>query len=288
MLTSSSDSPLQLEVHGHRGCRGLFPENTLPAFLHATALGVDVLEMDVVVSSDGHVVVSHEPWMNPLICLDPLGQRLVAGQEQEHNIYRLPYATIRTYDCGLLQHPAFPEQRSLPAYKPLLSEVVQQVDNFVRSGARPAIRFSIEVKSSAAGDGVWHPEPGLYAQLVIDQLQLSYIVDRTTLLSFDHRVLQQVRRRLPELALCLLVEDNTRLEEHLKILGFVPNVYGPHCGLVTPALMAFARSKGMAVVPWTVNTEAQMQRLLQLNVAGITTDYPDRMLAHLARKLDPC
>lgn len=220
--------------------------------------------------------------MNPTICLDPLGQRISEGQELHHNLYQLPYATIRTYDCGLLQHPGFPNQRPQAAYKPLLSEVVRQVDDFLKSLARPAIRFSIEVKSTAAGYGLWHPEPSLYADLIIQELRRLDIISRTTLLCFDHRVLQQVRQQFPGLALSLLVEDTTSPAAHLELLGFVPQVYGPHLALATPELIAYAESLGMGVVPWTVNTEAEMQRLLALRVTGITTDYPDRLLQLLA------
>lgn len=278
MTTVFRTPPARPEVHGHRGCRGLLPENTLPAFLHAVALGVDVLEMDVVLSADGKVVVSHEAWMNPAICLDPAGHRIEPGQELQHNLYRLPYASIRTYDCGSLQHPMHSMQRPQPAYKPLLAEVVAQVDSLTQSTQRPAIRFSIEVKSSPAGDNLWHPAPEPYAKAILAELHRLDILARTTLLCFDKRVLQQVRSRFPGLPLCLLVEDNIRLDEHLNTLGFVPAVYGPCHELVTAELMAQACSSGMQVVPWTVNNPADMERLLQLQVTGITTDYPDRLI----------
>ncbi|WP_044015137.1 glycerophosphodiester phosphodiesterase family protein [Hymenobacter sp. APR13] len=274
-LTPFSAPP---EVHGHRGCRGLFPENTLPAFLHAVRLGVAVLELDVVLSADGQVVVSHEPWMSATICLDPAGQPIPAATQQQHNLYQMPYAQVRRYDCGQLPHPVFPTQQNLPAHKPLLREVVLAVDELARELGRIPPRFSLEVKSEPAGDNLFHPAPAAYVAVVVEELRRLGLVPRTTLLSFDRRILQQVRRQLPELPLCLLIEDDVPLASHLQQLGFTPQVVGPHHALATPQLLAEARQAGMLVVPWTVNNPADMLRLMALGVAGITTDYPDRLL----------
>ena len=278
MLTSTFSPGSRPEVHGHRGCRGLRPENTLPAFWHAVALGVDVVELDVVLSADGQLVVSHEPWMNAAICLDPQGQRIAPTEEHSHNLYQLPYPAIQRYDCGQLRHPGFPEQQSMPAYKPLLREVVAQVDTWSEQlGLRP-VRFSVEVKSTPAGDGVWHPAPEVFTAVVLAQLLELRIASRTTLLSFDKRILREAARRVPGLPLCLLVEDTIPLEQHLVELGFVPAVYGPLHELVTEEMVAQTRRQKLALVPWTVNEPAAMRRLIQLGVTGITTDYPDRLL----------
>lgn len=283
MLISSGAEAPRPAVHGHRGCRGLRPENTLPAFLHATALGVDALELDVVVSADGQVVVSHEPWMSATICLDPAGRRIAPAEEARHNLYQLPYATIRRYDCGQLPHPSFPEQQSVSAYKPVLREVVAQVDALTTHLGRPPMQFSIEVKSTPAGDGLWHPPPAVFTGLVLAEMQLLNLVSRTTLLSFDERLLREVRAQLPGVPLCLLVE-NTRppLRQQLATLGFIPAVYGPHYGLVTEALVKETRRLGLQLVPWTVNDLPTMRRLIELGVTGLTTDYPDRLLGVLS------
>lgn len=266
------------EVHGHRGCRGLFPENTLPAFLHAVRLGVAVLELDVVLSADGQVVVSHEPWMSATICLDPTGQPIPAATQQQHNLYQMPYAHIRRYDCGQLQHPAFPSQQNLPAHKPLLREVVAAVDQLAQELGLALPRFSVEVKSEPAGDNLFHPAPATYASVVLGELRWLSLESRTTLLCFDARILREVRRQLPMLPLCLLVEDNIPFLKHLQQLGFVPQVYGPRHDLVTSQLVAEAKNLSLQLVPWTVNDPADMLRLMGLGVAGITTDYPDRLL----------
>jgi glycerophosphoryl diester phosphodiesterase len=272
--TSAVPLALRPEIHGHRGCRGLLPENTLPAFLHALELGVDVLEMDVVIAADGAVVVSHEPWLSAL-CRDARGRAVLAGTEHAHNLYGMPYAEIRRCDCGLTPHPLFPHQQPVATYKPLLSEVIRSVELRATELGRPAVGYSIEIKATAAGDDIFHPRPAAFVELVLAQLQPAPFRARTTILSFDKRVLREVRRQAPGLPVCLLVEDEEPYASHVAELGFTPDVYGPHYRLVTPALVDSLRTQGVGVVPWTVNHPEAMRALLQLGVAGLTTDYPD-------------
>ncbi|RYU74755.1 glycerophosphodiester phosphodiesterase family protein [Hymenobacter persicinus] len=283
---SSQPSPLVSpsfpQVHGHRGCRGLLPENTLPAFLHALELGVDVLEMDVVLSVDNQVVVSHEPWLSPL-CRDAQGQPVQVHSAEKHNLYRMPYAEIRRCDCGLTPHPGFPAQHQMPAYKPLLTDVIHAVERRAAELQRRPVGYSIEIKSSPADDNIFHPEPAEYAARVLAVLRAEGILARVTLLCFDKRILREVRRQEPTLPVCLLVEDELPYAQHAAELGFTPDVYGPYFGLVSEALVAELRALNVQLVPWTVNQPEDMQRLLKLGVAGITTDYPDRLLELLRR-----
>ncbi|SEU02086.1 glycerophosphodiester phosphodiesterase family protein [Hymenobacter actinosclerus] len=267
------------EVHGHRGCRGLRPENTLPAFREALRLGVDAIELDVVVSADRQVVVSHEPWMSASICRLPSGAPIPPAEARQHNLYQLPYGRIRAYDCGLTRHPAFPEQQPWPASKPLLREVVADLENLTRQLGRAPVKYSIEIKSEPAHDGLYQPPPAELLALVLAELQALQIVPRTTLLCFDKRILQLARRAAPTLPLCLLIEDERPLSEHLAMLGFAPAVVGPDFRLLTPALAAQLAGQHIRLVPWTVNEPADLRAVLALRPWGITTDYPDRLLA---------
>ncbi|MCA8833023.1 glycerophosphodiester phosphodiesterase family protein [Hymenobacter pini] len=267
------------QVHGHRGCRGLLPENTLPAFLKAVELGVDVIELDVVISADWQVVVSHEPWMSAAICRTPDGQPISADAPTQHNLFALPYARIRQYDCGLTQHPAFPQQRPQSAYKPLLREVLYAVDAHCQQLGRAPVGFSVEIKSSPAGDAVWHPAPLEFLQLVIEVLSQCNALPRTTLLSFDKRILQLAHRLYSSLPLCLLVEDERPVAEHLQELGFLPHIYGPDFRLLDDGLVTELRQIQVKLVPWTVNALPDMEAVLRFQPYGITTDFPDRLLA---------
>jgi glycerophosphoryl diester phosphodiesterase len=271
------------EVHGHRGCRGLLPENTLPAFLHALELGVDVLELDVVISADQQVVISHEPWLAARLGRGPAGERLSLEREQEHNLYHLPYATIQQCVVGEWPHPDFAAQQPHATYRPLLREMLATVEAACLRLGRPAVGYSVELKSTPAGDDVFHPTPARFVELVTAELHAAAVQARTTLLSFDARILQAARQLVPGQALCLLTEVPTSAAELFGQLGFVPDVFGPDYRLLSPALVQelSATYPQLRLVPWTVNELPAMQQAAQWGVSGITTDYPDRLLALL-------
>jgi glycerophosphoryl diester phosphodiesterase len=270
------------EVHGHRGCRGLMPENTLPGFLHAAALGVDVLEMDVVISADRQVVVSHDPWLAAHLCRDAAGQKIAPAHEREHNLYHLPYAAIKQCDCGSWPNPGFPTQQPLAAPKPLLSEVLAATEALPASPTGKPLRYSVEIKCTAEGDNIYHPEPAQFLSLVLDVLVAADVLSRTTLLCFDPRVLRLARIKCgSDLSLCLLSESGEAWPAVITSLDFQPDVFGPNYESVTTQAVSELRRlyPGIALVPWTVNDPTDMERLLSIHVDGITTDYPDRLLA---------
>jgi glycerophosphoryl diester phosphodiesterase len=275
------------EVHGHRGCRGLRPENTLPAFLHALALGVDALELDVVISQDQQVVVSHEPWLSARLGRGAQGQLIEAAEEHLYNLYQLPYPLIRQCTVGEWPHPNFPTQQPTLSYRPLLREVLQQVEATSQpQHSHPAIKYSIELKSSPAGDGVFHPLPGVFVDLVVAELRAAGVLSRTTLLSFDARILRAARQTYPDLAVCLLIEDHLPpLVTLFATLGFQPETLGSDFQLLSASVVRELRRlyPALRLVPWTVNTTADLRRVNEWHVEGITTDYPDRLLSLLAK-----
>lgn len=266
-------------IHGHRGCRGLFPENTIPAFLHALTLGVDVLEMDVVISADKQVVVAHEPWLAAHLGLSPQGLPINPDLERAYNFYQLPYASIRQCEVGKLPYSLFPAQQFVPTYRPLLSEVLQAVENACQQLGRRPVGYSIEIKSDPATDKTYHPAPDEFVELVATVIPL-VLRPRVTLLSFDYRILQVSRRLLPTLAVCLLMETPFQVSTLFQELGFVPEVFGPDYHLITPAYLqeleiAFPK---LRIVCWTVNSPTAIRELNKWGMAAITTDYPDRCL----------
>ena len=275
--------PLLPEVHGHRGCRGLRPENTIPAFLHALDLGVDVLEMDVVVSADRQVVVSHEPWLNPLICRGPAGESLALDAARRYNLYQMPYQLIQQCDCGL-PHPGFPQQVSQHAAKPLLRDVLAATEaHAARLPSRRSLAYSIEIKSLLKGDNLCHPAPPEFFRLVLAELDHAGVGARSTVLSFDPRILRQAHLVRPELRTCLLVEPEQDWLTSLRALDFVPTTFGPDQRTVTAAAVSELRTQypGLRLVPWTVNEPADFARLIAMGIEGITTDYPDRLITLL-------
>src|SRR5687767_14515824 len=151
-LTVSAQYIPKFDVQGHRGARGLLPENTIPGFLLALDSGVTTIELDVVVTKDKRIVVSHEPWMSPAICLDPAGNPLKPKEEKKFNLYQLTYDEVRQFDCGSLGNTNFPQQKKMVVSKPLLSEVIAAVENHIKSYASYKVDYNIEIKSSPEGD----------------------------------------------------------------------------------------------------------------------------------------
>lgn len=281
-ILSTTDYP-RPEVHGHRGCRGLLPENTLPAFLHALALGVDVLELDVVVSADQQVVVSHEPWLAARLGRGPAGERIDPHHEKTYNLYQLPYATIRQCVVGEWPHPSFPTQQPHASYRPLLRELLHTAEAACQQLGRPPVGYSIELKSTPAGDAIFHPVPARFVELVLAEVHAAAVQARTTLLSFDARILRAARQQAPAQALCLLNEMPASVTALFEELGFVPEFFGSDYQLLSAPLIQelSAAYPQLRLVPWTVNELPDLRQALEWGVYGITTDYPDRLLGLL-------
>ncbi len=278
-----------IDVQGHRGCRGLRPENTIPAFIHALELGastpgastpgVTTLELDVVVSQDQQLVVSHEPFLSSTICTGPDGEAITDAQEERYNLYQMPYAQIRRCDCGSQGNPRFPEQRAVAAPKPRLVDVIDAVEQYLRNHDRPPVQYNIETKSTPAGDGVFHPAPKEFVALLLAVLKEKDIEARTIVQSFDVRTLQEARRVAPELRQALLVENLRGVQKNIDALGYVPEIYSPNHRLVNKKLRDYTRKRGIQLIPWTVNDRKDIRKMLDLGVDGIISDYPDRVLA---------
>lgn len=274
----------QINIQGHRGARGLYPENTITAFIEAVKLGVNTLEMDVVISRDLKVVVSHEPWMNEVFCTRPDGNIVEENSREDYNLYKMPYSEIAKFDCGKRGNKEFPLQKTLQEYKPLLSEVISKVETFVKENNLPPILYNIEIKSEPAKEGVFNPDPETFVELVFDEIKKHNITDRVNIQSFDDRILREMKKLASSQSIALLVENEDGLENNLKRLGFVPDVYSPNFHLVTVSLAKDLERCGIKLIPWTVNELSDMQRMLELGVDGIITDYPDKLI-DLIKKL---
>lgn len=263
------------DLQGHRGARGLMPENTIPGFLEAVDLGVTTVELDVVVTKDHRLVASHDPWFDPRICSTPDGVPIPESEKYRYRIYGLTYDEVVRFDCGRRGHPDFPRQRPVPASKPLLADAITAVEARVGElGLRP-VRYNIETKSRPEGDGELHPAPEVFARLLYDEVRRLGVLERTTIQSFDVRTLRVVRALDPTVSLSLLVENGLGLERNLEILGFTPEIYSPDHHLVDAVLVLEAHARGIALIPWTVNDRDEMERLMDLGVDGLITDYPD-------------
>lgn len=273
ILTMSYATNNKIDVQGHRGCRGLMPENTLPAFQKAIELGVTTLELDIAITNDQEVVVSHEPFMSRTICLDSTGNEIPEALDKSYNLYEMTHDQIKLFDCGLKFHEGYPEQEKLRTYKPLLSEVFQLVKEL---GAE--VNFNIEIKSKPEYYGVYTPEPKLYVELVLNEVEASGMSGQTNLQSFDLRILEEIKLQAPSMPVALLIDANESIGQKLKQLSYKPEIISPHYLLLTQKSVKNYKKLGYLVIPWTVNKKVDMIRLIDWNVNGIITDYPDRLL----------
>lgn len=274
-MTSAPEPP---EVHGHRGCRGLEPENTIAAFQRAARLGCSWLELDVVLTSDGHVLVSHEPWMDHRICTGPNGDALTEAQGLALNIHRMTLAEAQACDCGSLTHPDFPDQENRRAVKPTLAEVVSAIEELTLAEGVGPIAYNIEIKSDPAWYGTYQPAPDTLAAAVLRTLTDLQLGSNCLVQSFDPAVLEAVHALDPGLRTALLVESGTDPDAELGRLSFTPDVYSPQFNLVDARAVRALQDRNIEVVVWTVNEEADIRRMVALGVDGIISDFPDRVL----------
>lgn len=266
----------RFDVQGHRGARGLMPENTIPGFLMALDSGVTTLEMDLAISKDKQVIVSHEPWMSASFCLDSLGNEIKPKEEKKFNIYKMTYAQVRKFDCGSKLNERFPSQQKFKAEKPLLREVILTVEKHIRNKTLYEVDYNIEIKSEKEGDNKFHPKPAEFSDLVYNLIDQYLPWDRVVIQSFDFRVLKYWHEKYPEVRLAALVENLNTIDENIKELGFKPSIYSPDYKLLSKSEVKRVHALGMRLVPWTVNEATEMEELKSWGVDGIITDYPDR------------
>ncbi len=275
----------KLDMQGHRGCRGLMPENTIPAMLKAIELGVTTLEMDVVITKDSQVVLSHEPFFNHEITTLPNGQWVTIDNEKQHNIYQLNYDSIKKYDVGVKPHPRFTNQKKLPVYKPLLTDVMDSVKQYCATHGKPLPMFNIEIKSVADGDNVYHPTVDIFCKLVMLVIEKQSMVRNTIIQSFDTRALQYMHKAYSDITLAALIEEKIPLDiSTIKSqLGFTPNIISPHYGFVDAAFIKACHNAHIKIIPWTVNDKPAMEKLIIAGVDGIISDYPDILIASIKK-----
>lgn len=279
MTTSAIAQKFDLE--GHRGCRGLMPENTIPAFKKALDLGVTTLELDVCISKDGQVVISHEPYMNALFCSKPNGSPVTKADEKLLNLYKMPYAEIKKYDSGIRGNVLFPEQQKLATFKPLLRDMLKACENYIKLNNFPKVQYNIEIKSEEQEYGISQPATVKeFSDLVYHEIITQISPERIILQSFDFNVLKYWNLQFKEgkykkVRLSALVEDEM-VDPSLEKLGFNPDIFSPYYKHLIKRRVDMCHDKGIKVVPWTVNEIVTMKEIKALGVDGLISDYPNR------------
>jgi len=297
----------KLDVQGHRGGMGLMPENTIASMLNGIKVGVKTLELDVVISKDGKVVVSHDSYMASDFMRKPDGSDISKEEQMGMALYKMTYDSISRFDAGSKPHPHFPEQARMKTYKPLLSDLIDSVEAYVKKNKLKPVYYNIETKISPAGDGIYNPKPDVFVTTLMDVLHTKNISKRLTIQSFDVRTLQILHKTEPKIKLSLLAFGKMDLTselskqgldsaglrkvkqailaygkggvvEDLKKLGFTPDIYSPYYTSVDKEMVQQVHAMKMLILPWTVDEVKDMVALGELGVDGIITNYPDRLV----------
>lgn len=284
------------DLQGHRGTRGHAPENTLPAFERALGIGVTTLELDVGMTADGVVVISHDPYLNPAFTRDASGQWLQGSRGPL--LKSLSFAQLQTYDVGRINpDSAYARNFNLQQPRdgtriPMLAALFDRV----KARRADAVRFNIETKiNPSQPDDTVAPE--VMTRALIEVVRAAGMQRRVAIQSFDWRTLrlvQQLEPSIPTVYLTVQTANNDNVQSgewtaglKLSDHGSAPKmvkasggaVWSPNGGAVTQSLVKEAQALGLKVIPWTINDPADMERLIGWGVDGIITDYPDRLRA---------
>lgn len=278
ILGNNSDAQQKTDVQAHRGGMGLMPENTIPAMLNAVKLGARTLELDCIITADNKVVVSHDAYMSAEFMRKPDGSDITKEEQKKLALFSMTYDSIKKYDAGSKPHPRFPQQQKMAVHRPLLADLIDSVEAYVKLHHLKPVYYNMETKSSPEGDGIYNPVPAVFVPRVMDIIKKKKIANRVTIQSFDIRTLQVLHKLYPKQTTALLIGNKKSFADNIAELGFVPAIYSPNFALVTAELIKEAHDKKVQVLPWTVDDEADLQRMLSLGVDGIITNYPDRLI----------
>lgn len=263
-LISQENTPL---IFGHRGCRGILPENTLESFEKALEYNIDGIEWDVVVNKDKQLVISHEEYMDKSYCLDQNGKEFT--NEKSHSIYRMTQKEIESYDCGSKEYSKFPEQKHFKAYKPLVQEAFEKI-NFKGK----TILF--EIKSEKKLYNKEQPLPEEYVNLILKEVENFEYKDQIIFMSFDAKIIELLHIKAPEYRLVYLHESlGLSGKKILKQLTFKPYALGIYSKFISKKTVETMHNQDVKIFAWTVNKDKEFNRLVETKLDGIITDFPN-------------
>ena len=275
LLAACGTEKTSFDAQAHRGGRGLMPENTIASEEKAIDYNC-TLEMDLQMSKDKKIVVSHDAYFNGLFCLTPEGDTMTKKEGYKRLIYDMPYDSVALYDCGSKPHPDFPEQKKMHTVKPLLTVLIDSVEAYAKSKGHTN-HYNMEIKSNPKSDGKHYSSLAEYVDSVMAILKRKGVASRTMIQSFDERALQMIHEKWPEMELSYLVGANEKkdVQGYIDALGFKPDIFSPNYKLCTAERVKAFHAAGIRVIPWTPNTAEEMQQLKDMGVDGMITDYPN-------------
>ncbi len=269
---------MNLDIQGHRGCRGLIAENTIRGFIHAIDIGVHTLEMDVVISKDNEVIVSHEPFFHHEISTHPEGLLITEVNERDFNIFKMTLPEIQKFDVGSKLHPRFPLQDTFKTFKPSLKQVVDSVETYIASQRLLPVRYNVEIKHDKASDGIYNPDAATFTNLVYKELKNLGILHKCTIQSFDPECLNVLYLMDSTVTTAFLVDNHESFMMNLQKLNYKPSIYSPNFHLVDNHVISYCHSQNIKIIPWTVNETDDISSMISAGVDGIISDFPDKVI----------
>ena len=260
-----SSSPVmgqsEYKIFGHRGCRGIYPENTIEGFKKAISLGVDGIELDIVVNKNKELIISHESFIDTNYCLTGnLG-------EKKLNIYKMNITEIQEIDCGNKLVKGFPNQIKVKEKKPTYKEFKKELIDF-----NGDILFEIKCEHNLINKNF--PEYENYAKIIFEETRNSKHFDKIYFMSFDYRILNEVFKLMPK-SKYIYLSSNKEFKEEMKLLSFEPFGVGLDYNIISQKTIDFIHDKKQIIYGWTINDEENSKKLTSMGLDGVITDYPN-------------
>lgn len=259
------------EIYAHRGFRGLHPENTIQAMKKALEYGA-ILELDLAITRDKQVVISHDPVLNRKITVDASGKPL--PENERYTIYQMEYEQVKSFDVGEKPNPDFPEQERYRAHIPLLNALIDSIEAYASLKKLDSPYYFMETKLNAKTDGVNHPEPEEFVDLMMQVVDEKKIRNRIIVQSFDPRTLQILRQKYPEVKVAFLAKNNTLLADNIAWLGFNPDYYSINAAYIDAGLIAQCNAMDIELIVGNCNDYEEIERISGLGVYRFISDFP--------------
>ena len=261
LISSPIMGQSEYKIFGHRGCRGIYPENTIEGFKKAIAFGVDGIELDVVVNKNQELVISHESYIDTSYCVT---NKL---NNENLNIYKMNISEIQEIDCGSMFVKEFPNQLKVKEKKPTYKEFKKELMDY-----QGDILFEIKCDYDLVNE--YFPDYEKYAKIIFEETRYSRHFDNIHFMSFDYRILNELFKMMPN-SKYIYLSSNKEFEKEMKLLNFEPFGVGIDFNIISQKTIDLVHNKKQVIYGWTINDEENSKSLTSMGLDGVITDYPN-------------
>ena len=251
----------EYKIFGHRGCRGIYPENTIEGFKKAISFGVDGIELDVVVNKNQELVISHESYIDTNYCMT---NKL---ENESLNIYKMNITEIQKIDCGSKFVKEFPNQLKVKERKPTFKEFKKALNEY-----NGDILFEIKCEYNLVNE--YFPEYENYAKIIFKETRYSKHLDKIYFMSFNYKILNELFKIMPN-SKYIYLSSNKKFKRQMKLLNFEPYGVGLDYKIISQKIIDFIHNKKQVIYGWTINDQENLKTLTSMGLDGVITDYPN-------------